>query len=80
MADIKIKELTEIVEKRLFSAGKELLHDALKKMDFENSKEISPEDAICVFELMREGMHTEVSKNTMNKCLDDLSLLISKDR
>lgn len=73
MVEITVNDLTDIVDKRLFSAGKMLLMDALKKLDLADAKTLTPEDAIFVLEVMRESMHTEVSKDAISKCIEDLS-------
>jgi hypothetical protein len=73
MVEITVTDLSDIVVKRLFSAGKMLLMDALKKLDLADAKTLTPEDAIFVLEVMRESMHTDVSKDAVSKCIEDLS-------
>lgn len=73
MVEITVKDLEEIVDKRLFSAGKILLMDALRKLEIAESQVLTPEDAIFALEVMRENMHSEVSKDAVNKCIEDFS-------
>ena len=73
MTEISIKELSDIVEKRLFSAGKMLLSDALAKLGLSATDSLTPEDAIFALEVMRESMHSDVSKDAVNKCIEDIT-------
>lgn len=73
MVEITVQDLVEIVDRRLFSAGKILLMDALKKLEISESQALTPEDAIFALEVMRENMHSDVSKDAVNKCIEDFS-------
>jgi hypothetical protein len=77
MPQIKLKDVEEIISKRLFHAGLELLHMALDKQGI-TGKEIDSEDAMTVLELLKEGMHTDISKSAVEKCIQDLGHLIAK--
>jgi hypothetical protein len=79
MANITIKRIESVIDTRLFSAGKELFRDALKKADLQSKKELSPEEAIFVMDLLKESMHTEISKKAIDKCIDEIGLIVSKD-
>ncbi|MBN2881208.1 hypothetical protein JXM83_04090 [Candidatus Woesearchaeota archaeon] len=70
MANIRKIDLFEIVEGKLYSAGKEMLNLALKKLELDVNDELTPEEAISTLILIKEGMHTEISKKTVDKCIE----------
>ena len=79
MSNITIKRMESVIDARLYSAGKELFRDALKKADLQNKKELSPEEAIFTLGLLKESMHSEISKKAIDKCIDEIGLIVSKD-
>lgn len=80
MENIEIKHLIKIVKNRLFEAGHEILNDALKKLELQDKKLLSLEDAITALGLMKESMHTDISKKTIEKCIEDLSDFVIKNK
>jgi len=74
--EIEKKDLFDIIEKKLFSAGVELLNQAFEKLGYASQDTVPDEIAISSFNLVKEGMHTDISKKAVEETIEDLKKLL----
>lgn len=73
---IEKKDLYDIIEKKLFSAGQDLLNLAFEKLGVKDETQVTQEIALSSFELIKESMHTQISKNAIDSSIEELKHLI----